>query len=362
MMMLSMLVPTGCSLPRGAALSSEILHEKDAENPSFQVVHVSRDNIPALQGWPVTGWTGSYDWFSNPRGPQSNLIRNGDMVQLVIWDSQENSLLAPAATKQADLPPMAVSPTGMIFIPYLGEIEVRNMTPDAARKKIQAAMEPIAPAAQVQLSLKPGQRNSVDLVGGVARPGSYPLPSRNYTILSLLAQGGGIDPGLRNPVVRLIRDGRSYEIRAESLTANPRLNTTLRGDDKVVIESDKRYFTALGATGREMLVYFDRETYTAMEALSVIGGLSDSRADLKSVLVLRDYPAKALRKDGTGPEQQQVVFVFDLTSADGLFAARKFQINPDDTVFATEALVTSARTVLGLIGSVVGISNTASNL
>ncbi|QIZ82707.1 polysaccharide export protein (plasmid) [Thalassovita gelatinovora] len=361
-MVLSMLVLSSCSLPRGAALSSEILKEQDSEDPGFQVVQVARGNVQGLQTWPTTGWSGSYNWLSNPRGPQSQIIRNGDQLQLVVWDSQENSLLAPAATKQANLPPMLVSSKGTIFMPYLGEVEIHNLTPDAARQKIQDALEPIAPSAQVQLHLNPGQQNSAALVGGVAQPGSYPLPSRNYTILSLLAQGGGIDPTLRNPVVRLIRDGRSYEIRADDLTADPGLDTTLRGGDKVVIVPDKRFFTALGATGREMLVYFDRETFTAMEALSTIGGLSDSRADLKSVLVLRDYPAKALRKDDSGPQQQQVVFVFDLTSADGLFAARKFQINPNDTVFATEALVTSARTVLGLIGSVVGISNSASNL
>ena len=53
---------------------------------------------------------------------------------------------------------------------------------------------------------------------------------------------------------------------------------------------------------------------------------------------------------------QQVVFTLDLTSADGLFAARKFQIQPDDTVLATESPITSAQTVFGLVGAVLGVS------
>jgi len=73
--------------------------------------------------------------------------------------------------------------------------------------------------------------------------------------------------------------------------------------------------------------------------------------------VLRDYSAKAVRADTKGPNQQQVVFTFDLTSADGLFAARKFQINPKDTVLATESPVTAVQTIFRLLGSVVGISN-----
>lgn len=361
---LSMLLLAGCTIPRGAALSTEILKEQNKAEPSFQVVSVTRANVSALAKWPATGWSGNYSWINNQRGPESPLIRTGDELELVIWDSQENSLLIGSQAKQTALPKTVVSPSGTVFIPYLGEISVRNLTPLDAREKIQKAMEPIVPSAQVQLTVVPGRQNSVDLVSGVPSPGTYPLPNRNYTLLSLLAQGGGIQTSLRNPVVRLVRAGRSYEIRADRLMSEPQLNTTLRGDDKVMVEEDNRFFTALGATGREELVYFDRDNITAIEALSLIGGLSDSRANLKSVLVLRDYPAQTLRYDGTGPSQKQVVFAFDLTTADGLFAARKFRINPQDTVLGTETLLTSARTVLGLIGSVVGVSNavsTASN-
>lgn len=357
----------GCSsVPRGAALSSEILQAQQADHAAFQVVSVKRDSLDALAQWPATGWSGQYTWIDGTRGPQSPLIRSGDKVSLVIWDSQENSLLTPGASKQAVLPAMVVSAKGTVFVPYLGEVALRNLTPDAARAKVQKAMEPIVPSAQVQLSVEAGQRNSVALVGGVARPGSYPLPDRNHSVLSLIADGGGVQSSLRNPVVRLIRSGKAYEIRAERLLADPALNIALRGDDKIVVEEDKRYFTALGATGREELVPFERETVTAMEALSMIGGLSDSRANLNSVLVLRDYPKTAVRADASaelsGPSQEQVIFTFDLTSAEGLFAARKFQINPKDTVFGTEAVITSARTVLGLVGSLVGVSTAVSNV
>lgn len=359
---LVVLLTASCSLPRGAALPSEILSEQNQPDPSFQVVPVTRANLAEVSKWPVTGWRGSYRWINTQRGPQSPLIRIGDTVHLVIWDSQENSLLLPASAKQTSLEGMVVSPEGTIFLPYLGEVAIQNMTPRAAREKIQKSLEAIVPSAQVQLSLSAGQQNSVDLVSGVTKPGTYPLPSRNYTILSLLAQGGGIEKDMRNPVVRLIRDGQSYEIRADRLMSEAQMNTTLRGDDKVLVEEDKRYFTALGATGREELVHFDREHITALEALSMIGGLSDNRANLKSVLVLRDYPQKAVRDNGTGPTHQQVVFVFDLTSADGLFASRQFPINPQDTVLATETVVSSARTVFGLIGSIIGIVDTSSNL
>ncbi len=86
----------------------------------------------------------------------------------------------------------------------------------------------------------------------------------------------------------------------------------------------------------------------------MIGGLAESRANLKGVLVLRDYPASAIRHDGKGPEMKQVIFTFDLTSADGLFAARKFKINPNDAILATESPVNVTRKVLSLVGAIFG--------
>lgn len=348
---------SACSLPRGAALSSEILQEKGAEQPSYSVIHVTRSNMAGLATWPATGWTGRYHWLRNSRGPNSPVIRAGDRLSLVVWDNQENSLLAADTKKLVNMDNLVVSSAGTIFVPYLDNISVVGKTPTQARDLIQEEILSISPLAQVQLSFTSGKQNSVDLVTGVAKPGTYPLPDRNYSILSLLASGGGIAPKLRNPQVRLIRGGKTYETPAEVLFSDATKNITLRGNDKVLVQEDKRYFTALGATGRESLIYFDKENITTIEALSMIGGLSDARADLKGVLVLREYPTRALRSDGKGPEMQQVIFVFDLTNADGLFASRNFMVNPKDTILATESPVVKTRTILSLIGATIGIAN-----
>lgn len=348
----------GCTLPRGAAVSAEVLREKDRKTPTFSVVPVSRANVHQIAQWPPTGWKGSYSWIGAKSGPNSAAIRSGDTIKLVIWDSQENSLLTANEEKIVTLPEITVAADGVIFVPYVGEVVVNGQTPESARSQIQKALEPIAPSAQVQLSVVAGTRNSVDLVSGVGTPGSYPLPDRNYTILSLLAEGGGISPSLNNPLVRLMRDGKSYEIRADRLFAEGDKNTTLRGGDKIIVREDERYFTALGATGKESLIYFEQDRITALEAMSLVGGITDARANPKGVLILREYPSEAVRTDGIkGPTMEQVVFTIDLTSADGLFAARNFVVNPRDTVLATESVAATAGTVFGLIGNVFGLAS-----
>jgi polysaccharide export outer membrane protein len=353
---------SGCALPRGAALQSEILTQQDAETPDFQVVAVTRESTAQLAEWPITGWAGHYHWLPKDKGPDSGVILTGDTLEMAVWESQENSLLAGIGSKMTMLPPMTVSENGTVFVPYVGDVEVRGLTSGAARNLLQSRLEEIAPSVQVQLSVVPGRNNAVDLVGGVASPGRYPLDSRATTILSVIAQGGGIDPGLRNPLVRLQRGGRGYDILAADLLSAPGRNVRLRGGDQITIIEDERSFNVLGAAGNQQLVYFERERMSAMEALSAMGGLHASRANPRGILVLRDYAAKDLKPGLAGPDMRQVVFTLDLTSADGLFAARQFQIHPGDTLLATESPVTAARTILGLLGTVVGVTGTVDDL
>lgn len=351
-----------CSLPRGAAVQSEILKEKDAAEPTFQVIEVTRANVPGLYHWSPTGWDGYYKWPSASSGSSSSIIRTGDRIDITIWDSQDNSLLTNPGQRFTEIKAVEVDSNGSIFLPYVNKVGIRGLTASGARSKIQQRLEPILPSAQVQLSLQQGRDHSIDVVGGVGAPGAYPMPSRNYKILNVLADAGGIRDDLRNPRVRLIRGDTTYEISADLLLEDGSKNALLHPRDSIIIEADDRSFTALGASGIENLIYFPKDLVTALEAVSLMGGLSDARADPKGVLVLREYPMGVLKTDGTGPRMPQVVFTLDLTSADGLFAARNFYIQPGDTVLATESPVTSAQTIFGLIGAVIGVGTQANAL
>lgn len=344
-----------CTLPRGAAIEGEVVRNQNNEDATFSVVPITQDNVAQLAQWPATGWEGHYHWFARNPGPKSNVIQPGDTIDLVIWDNQENSLLTGVTQQNVALQGVTVSPSGMIFVPYIDEVQVSGATPDAARRQIEDRLSVVIPDPQVQLAVTSGPDNSVDAVGGFNAPGTYPLPNRNYSILSLISTAGGISPTLENPLVRVTRGGTSYGIRASDLFKRPSANVILRGGDQIIVEEDERYFVALGATGSETIVPFTQERINAVEALALVNGINDARANPRGVLILRDYSRKDLRADGTGPVKTQVVFAIDLTSADALFAARKFDINPGDLVLATESPVTSVRTVFGVIGSIVGI-------
>lgn len=350
--LVSLLLPAlvaGCSMPRGAGLRSEVLRGTDDVDSQVQVIAITRDTLAEIQNWPIPRPEMRHHWTATGAAATSRIIRAGDSVSLAVWDSQPDSLLTTGEQRSVSMQNIPVSSSGQVFIPYVGEIRIAGQTTEQARRQIQRLMEPIVPDGQVQLDVTPGSRNTIDVVTGVVRPGRVELPEVSPTILSVLAETGGIASSLRNPLVRLNRAGEAYAIPASDLFSDPANDIQLRGGDRILVEEDNRTYIALGAAGTEQVVYFEREVITALDALSTIGGLSDSRADLQGVMVLREYPESMVSQVGHAPRKAQVVFTFDLTSADGLFAARRFNILPDDVVLATESPIPMVNQAVGLI-------------
>lgn len=347
------------TLPRGAAIQAEITKGANAPEADFAVYPVSKAFLPSLAEWPTTGER-HYGWIPHNTGSNAQIIRPGDTLNVIIWDSSENSLLMSPGMRSTNLSDSRVSEGGTIFVPYVGKVRVADRTPESARSLLQRQLETVAPGAQVQLSVTEGRVNSVDLVSGVRAPGNVALPDQNFSVLAAISAAGGVNEALINPQVKLVRGQKTYRTSVKTLFENPNLDTRLIGGDRIIVEADPRYFLTLGAAGSESQFSFNRDKISALDALSIMGGVSDTRANPKGVLILREYPVTALGAGQRGPRQQRVVFTIDLTNSDGLFSARNFYINSGDLVLATESPISSLGVVFGLVGSAFGLINVAS--
>ena len=350
------------TLPRGAGVQREVLAstavDATGQPTDFAVEPITRASLARYASWPAVGLRG-LGWIGRVDQPDTRIIAAGDTVSVTVWTTEDNGLLTAPGQRFVSLPPMQVAPTGKVFLPYVGHVPVSGMSPDRAREKIQQAYLAVSPSAQVQLSLAEGRNSTVSLVGGVGNPGAYPLSDQDVTLLEMLAVAGGVSPGLENPQVRLQRGARSYGIAMARLLAEPALNTTLQGGDRIFVEKDGRYFLSLGAAGSRAQHPFPQEAVSALDALSIIGGLSDTRANAQGILILRSYPAADVRSDGAGPRNIRTIFTLDLTSADGLFSAGAFAINDGDLIYVTESPLVNTRTVFALVGSVFGLATQA---
>ena len=349
-------------LPASGPASNEILREVADDNSEFAVYSVTRAFLPTVEKWPNTGKTERLGWIGKTAGASSQIIQSGDMLAMTIWDSSDNSLLTTQEQRAVQLGELRVAPNGTIFVPYIGDVDVIGLTPDLARREIQSQLEAIVPSAQVQLGMVEGRGNSVELIGGVAMPGTYPMPDRNYTVMSLIAAGGGVSGTLSNPQIRLMRGSSIYGTSIDRLLNNPNYDTLLRGGDKVFVENDDRYFLSFGATGTEALHNFPKDHVSAMDAVSIIGGVNERTADPRGLLILREYPGSAVGPGVRGPRNTRVVFSVDLTNFDGLFSAQNFTVNSGDVIIATESPINDVLTISQIFGQFFGVFNAANSL
>ena len=364
-------VLAGCSVaPRGSGLQSEVLQSRTAAGQSavddalpqdFAVEPITRESLGRYANWPARSQGRSYGWPKG-QGGKPNQIRPGDVITISVWVSEDNSLLTAPNQRVAEMPEMTVSPTGQLFLPYIGQMQVAGQSQEEARAAIEAAYVKVTPSAQVQLRSVEGRQSSASVVSGVAKPGSYPLTDSGVTVLDILALSGGVPQTVINPQVRVQRGDTTYGISLDRVMKDTALNIRLQGGDRVFVEADENYFLSLGASGTQAQHYFPQDRVSALDALSIIGGLAEARADAKGILILRSYDPGSVRADGSGPRHARTIFTIDLTSADGLFSAGEFRIQPGDLIYVTESPLLTSRNVLTLIGSVFGLAVQANRL
>ena len=204
----------------------------------------------------------------------------------------------------------------------------------------------------------------MSLIGGVGGQGVYPIERPTRTLTAMLAQAGGVTIPPEIAQVTVIRGSHSGRIWLEDLYENPALDIALRGGDRILVEEDRRTFTALGATGGQSRVPFATQTISAVEALATVGGLNPGLADPTGVFVLREeeeHIVEALTgEDHIG--KKRVAYVLNLTDPNGIFIAKDFQIRDEDTVYVTEAPYSQFVKVLSAIVAPLNSVNTIDQL
>ncbi len=353
---------SGCDLfPRGAGLQSEVLaSSRTDENElvrDFAVEAVTRENLVTFLHWPQVG-ASDLGWINRVDQPNNRIIKAGDTINITAWTTEANGgLLTAPGQRNVVLNDNRVSSSGSIFLPYLGDVRVAGMSPERARERIEEGYVETIPSVQIQLSMIEGSQQTVSLVGGVAQPGTFPLPDRDYTLLQLIADGGGVSGALVNPQIRLQRNGRLYGMSADRVLDNPGFNTTLVGGDRVFVEDDQRTFASLGAAGTQAIHPFTSDHVSAIDAMSMIGGLAEDRADAQGILILRRYSVSDVTADRSGPDHPRTIFTIDLTSADGLFSADQFEIQSGDLIYVSESPVTAINSFFGIFAATLSLTN-----
>ena len=257
---------------------------------------------------------------------------------------------------------MQVDGDGYIFVPYAGRIRAAGNTPEAVRRVISERLGRQTPDPQILVRRLAGNGATVSVLGRVSAAGVYAIERPTRTLSAMLPQAGGLAIPQDVAQVTVSRGNLQETVWFEDLYTHPRYDIALRDGDRILVEQDSRSFTALGATGTQQLVMFDRQVISAIEAIALVGGLSTQLADPTGVFVFRNEPEDIAemvlgRADLVGP--QRMVYVLDLTEPNGMFEARDFAIRDGDTLYVTEAPYVQVQKVTGALTGATASSSTA---
>lgn len=351
-----------CGLPRSGPNKREIFKGSVLKEGDAFVVTVNSRVTRATAVTPAFGFSSS---FRNAGKLGSDVISPGDVLGITVFENvKDDPLLGNTGQRVSALTEIQVDGQGNIFMPYAGKIKAAGQSPDGLRQIITKKLDTQTPDPQVQVQRLAGDGSTVTVSGFAGAQGVFPIERPTRTLTSMLAKAGGVSIEPETAIIRVTRAGKTGQIWAMDLYANPELDIALRPGDIITVERDTRAFTALGATGSQSRVPFETETLSAIEAIAIVGGLNTSTADPTGVFVFRNEPAEIAnavlgRHDLQG--DQRMIYVLDLTQPTGMFEARDFLVRDEDTVYVTEAPFVQWSKTLSAITGTTGAANTLAN-
>jgi polysaccharide export outer membrane protein len=123
----------------------------------------------------------------------SYFIAPGDVLKILIWKEPE---LSTEAFVRLD---------GRITVPLLGDLMAAGRTPDDLSSEIQLKLGRFLEVPQVTLSVSQAISARFYVIGEVAHPGAFPLPSR-ISVVQALALAGGFREFAKKESIRILRN------------------------------------------------------------------------------------------------------------------------------------------------------------
>jgi polysaccharide biosynthesis/export protein len=349
----------GCGImPRSGPSAGQIRGSGEDPALDMHVVEVTPSIAAASRSPEALGFDSA---FLTAGVLSPDTISPGDTVSVQVWENVDTGLLVGVGQKATALEAIQVDQGGDIFVPYAGRLQAAGRSPDELRQEITASLASQTPDPQVEVRRIAGDGATVSVMGGVEAPGVYPIQAPTLRLSAMLARAGGVRLVPDVAQIKIERRGRVGRIWLQDLYDNPRNDIALRSGDRIIVEEDRRSFTALGASTGQSRVAFTKREMSALEAIASVGGLAGHSANPSGVFVFRDETAAVTnrvlgRRDLSGP--QQVVYLLDLSKAEGLFAARDFIIRDEDTLYVTEAPLGSWTRIIAAVTAAAALTRT----
>lgn len=266
-------------------------------------------------------------------------VAPGDVIKVRIFEPYEGSIFPTIQRPGADFGNQRVTDEGNINVPFVGTVHVAGLDLNQIEKKIaqQVSTSGKAQDPQVIVDFVADRTHSVMVSGDVKSPGRVSVLEGVRSVGEAINRaggpvGGGTTGGTGANQVEVIvrRQGQIIlQIQYSDLLAGG--DIPLQKNDEIIVRPNARMFTVLGAVMKAGNVEMPKHTISLLEAMGMVGGLNDQRANKTGVYVFRMGDLQ------NNPTARARVFRLDLYQPVSIFIAQQFPVLPKDVVYITNA-------------------------
>jgi polysaccharide export outer membrane protein len=243
-------------------------------------------------------------------------VNPGDVLSVSIWEANPallfgtspalSALAGSSTSKNSSLPDQMVGADGFITVPFAGRIRVAGKTIPNIESEIVASLQGKANSPQVIVQMTKGNTSNVTVVGEVGKSDLVPLTPKGERLLDAIALAGGVKQAVNKITLQISRQGLVKTMSLDRVIQDPTQNIRLNPGDVITAFYQPFSFTALGASGKNDEINFEAPGISLTQALGRIGGVQDSRADVKGVFVFRFEELDAASMPFNAPNAQLV--------------------------------------------------------
>ncbi len=247
-----------------------------------------------------------------------------DIVQVVIWEHPE--LTSPLGSYRSDnATGQLISESGLMFYPYVGEINVLGKTISELRQEIVQSLSKILNNPQIDVRLLQSQRLKVYVQGAVEKPGVVSLSDVPITFLEAVNRCGGATSAANLSSVEFTRDGKVHKIdMLASYAAGVGPGDIVLKDGDVIRIPDASEAKAylMGEVRNQQALSFKNGKLSLSEALANGGGILTESAEAENIYVFRSESANSIN-----------VYHLNAGNPMALVFGDQFALRPGDIVF-----------------------------
>ncbi|HZD31896.1 MAG TPA: polysaccharide biosynthesis/export family protein [Candidatus Angelobacter sp.] len=125
-----------------------------------------------------------------------------DVIAISVWKEPELSRVLP------------VRPDGKITLPLVGDVQAAGRTPQQLQQELHESLAAYVAVPEVAVIVQEVRSQKFNIVGQVARPGSYSL-TESTTVLDAIAEAGGVGIYAKSNSIYVLRvqaDGSSVQL------------------------------------------------------------------------------------------------------------------------------------------------------